>query len=140
MLAVGAPTRWMPAKRATMGTTVATPAMTATAVQPSAVRGWGRPPLDEPGDGEGDGRAGGHQRGQQHRMHGRHHPFAGQDVAGVDGRRSQTEGQADRVDTAGQRSGEHPETPSVASPSAPSRRGDGASRPPASAATVTMAG
>ena len=48
MLAVGAPTRAMPAKSATMGTTVATAAMTATEDQPSAVRGWGRPPLTRP--------------------------------------------------------------------------------------------
>ena len=44
MLAVGAPTRSMPAKRPAMGMTVATAAMMATDSQSPAVRGWGRPP------------------------------------------------------------------------------------------------
>jgi len=45
MLAVEAPTRSMPAKRAAIGTTVATAAMTATESQAAAVSGWGRPPV-----------------------------------------------------------------------------------------------
>jgi len=102
MLAVGAPTRSIPAKRAAIGTTVAMAAMRATDVQPSAVLGYGSPPRTRPAAVKEAVAPVATRAASSNGVDGGHHPLAGQDVAGVDGGGAEAQGQPGGIDPAGQ--------------------------------------